>query len=78
MQFNELSICDIAEAISKDLDFDLRDQLDPEEIRQLLHSIGAVSFKISDFYIKSERSRQRAMSNMKKAIIEHVKVACSA
>ena len=77
LQFNELSICDIADAISKDFDYDMLDQLDPEEILQLLHSIGSVTFKINDFHIKSERSREKAMSNMKTAIFEHVKTTCS-
>ena len=77
MQFNDLSICDIADAISKDSDFDLHDQLDPEEILQLLHSIGSVNFKINDFHIRSERGHEKAMSSMKKAVFEHVKGACT-
>ena len=77
MQFNELSICDIADAISKDPDFDLRDHLDAEEILQLLQSIGSADFKMTDFETKSVRTLERTMKTMKKKIFEYVKRTCS-
>ena len=72
-----MSICDIADAISKDPEFDLRDQLDTEELLQLLQSIGSVNFKIEDFQIKSVRTQERTTNAMKKAIFEYVKKTCT-
>ena len=75
-QNDDLSICDIADGVSKDPDFDLQDQLDDEEIIQLLHSIGSFEFKQEDFNVKSVRLLERSLSDMKKAIYDYVKKNC--
>ena len=75
-QHDDLSICDIADAISKDPEFDLQDQLDNHEILQLLRSIGSFEFKQGDFDVKSVRRLEKSLKEMKNAIFEHVKKEC--
>ena len=77
LQFQEVSLCDLANAINTDYDYDIRDQLEINEILELLQFIGHSEFNQQHFNVKSQRALQKNLNSMKTAILEYVKNTCS-
>ena len=72
LQVGDLRVCDIAENIKNNPEYELLDDLDQIQILEILRSAGSVNYTENDF---NGTARQTEMK-MKKIILDHVKNKC--
>ena len=75
LQEGNISICDLAENIMNDSDYDLLDALDPTQVLEVLHYTHCYKFTENDFR-GTARQKERKLGMMKKVILDYVRETC--
>jgi hypothetical protein len=67
----------MARLILDDDEFDILSVLDGNQMIAFLESTDCLDFNEADFAIKSMRTRQKKINEMKNVLVEHVKANCT-
>ena len=67
----------MARSILDDDEFDILSVLEGNQMIAFLESIDCLDFNEADFAIKSMRTRQKKINEMKNVLVEHVKANCT-
>ena len=71
-----MSICTLAECIHKNDEYDLNEALEPNQILEILHSIGVDVYTQNDFYGKDDNEMEELNVSMKRLILAYIQSNC--